>query len=162
MSLWVFMHHINHAVCPKDLMLKGKGTLCCFLLPCPEFAFNLWGILVCAAKFLGNREKSVMGTNPEYQLSSANPIPPSRRGRCFGEVLVSEKKDLHPSSLLNPMEKKEIKAPTLKYFILFCRTLADLSPGTINSCLSLLLLNSDVAHGESELCSSTAQRTRHK
>lgn len=71
---------------------QGEGNpVCCFLLSFPEFVFNLWRIPVHAAKFLGNREKSIMETKPDYSLPSANPSLSSGRGRCFGAVLVSGK-----------------------------------------------------------------------
>lgn len=121
---------------------QGEGNpVCCFLLSFPEFVFNLWRIPVHAAKFLGNREKSIMETKPDYSLPSANPSLSSGRGRCFGAVLVSGKW-IYIFHLCSPhgeerKKKKKPKTPTFKYFILFCRTLADLSLGTINSFLTV-------------------------
>lgn len=99
--------------------------------------FNLWKSFVRLWNFLGLERRASWKQNLITSFLLQTRVSSAGR-RCAGGVLVHERWIciFHPCY---PMKKKKHKKTpmTLEYFISFCRTLTDLSPGTINSFLTV-------------------------
>lgn len=125
----------RHPIKKNTMRAQGEGNpVCSCLLPFSGFGFCLWRIPVHAAKFFRNTEKCI--ENKTRLTSLCKPKSDLQEGKVFWWSLGPWEMDLHLSSLLSPWRRRK-KTPTLRYFILLRRTQADLSPGTINSFLTV-------------------------